>query len=348
MCIAVAKRSPKVHLCRVSRFTRLWSTANRRRPCPICSRQCRVGRLSVHGMDIRLTSTVFQVFAHDLGRSLDFYRLLGLPVPDAEDRTWRSSCPAATPLSFDIEETIAGMHPGWAPPSSPDSRLALALGVGFACRGRRAVREGHRGRSCRTVEALRRAVGSALRDRRRPRRQLGGSVRAAGVLTQRRQRDAGQLARPRGAGAVGRRSRRGRPPRRREVRRPAAAVRAGSAGCGAASPGRSRRRRCTAAAGCVATSRPRSATSATVEPAARPSVTWLSSGSDHGAVSARGPSDSQLRRQLCQRTRPGRYRPQIDERHPLVAHLATRVHRATGGVRRAGIASPRTVLRRGG
>jgi uncharacterized glyoxalase superfamily protein PhnB len=33
-------------------------------------------------------------------------------------------------LSFDTEETIAGMHPGWAPPTSSASRLALAFGVG--------------------------------------------------------------------------------------------------------------------------------------------------------------------------------------------------------------------------
>jgi uncharacterized glyoxalase superfamily protein PhnB len=37
--------------------------------------------------------------------------------------------PGGNTLSFDIEETIAGMHPGWAPPASPASRLALAFGV---------------------------------------------------------------------------------------------------------------------------------------------------------------------------------------------------------------------------
>ena len=81
-------------------------------------------------MDIRLTSTVFQVFAHDVQRSLDFYRLLGLPVPDPDEPHVAVELPGGNTLSFDTEETIAGMHPGWAPPSSTDSRLALAFGVG--------------------------------------------------------------------------------------------------------------------------------------------------------------------------------------------------------------------------
>lgn len=81
-------------------------------------------------MDIRLTSAVFQVFAKDLQRSIDFYRLLGLPMPDSEIPHVAVELPGGNSLSLDTEETIAGMHPGWAPPSSPSSRLALALGVG--------------------------------------------------------------------------------------------------------------------------------------------------------------------------------------------------------------------------
>jgi catechol 2,3-dioxygenase-like lactoylglutathione lyase family enzyme len=80
-------------------------------------------------MDIRLTSAVFQIFAKDLRRSIDFYRLLGLPVPDAEMPHVAVELPGGNSLSLDTEETIAGMHPGWAPASS-DSWLALALGVG--------------------------------------------------------------------------------------------------------------------------------------------------------------------------------------------------------------------------
>ena len=81
-------------------------------------------------MDIRPTSTVFQVFASDLTASLNFYRLLGLPVPDSDEPHVAVELPGGNTLAFDNEETIAGMHPGWAPPSSSDSRLALAFGVG--------------------------------------------------------------------------------------------------------------------------------------------------------------------------------------------------------------------------
>jgi catechol 2,3-dioxygenase-like lactoylglutathione lyase family enzyme len=81
-------------------------------------------------MDIPLTSAVFQVFASDLDRSIDFYRLLGLPVPDAEVPHVAVELPGGNSLSLDAEETIAGMHPGWEPPSSTAGRLSLALGVG--------------------------------------------------------------------------------------------------------------------------------------------------------------------------------------------------------------------------
>jgi catechol 2,3-dioxygenase-like lactoylglutathione lyase family enzyme len=81
-------------------------------------------------MDIRVTSTVFQIFAHDLQRSLEFYRLLGLSVPDPEGPPHVAvELPGGNTLSFDTEETIAGMHPGWAPQANSDSRLALAFGV---------------------------------------------------------------------------------------------------------------------------------------------------------------------------------------------------------------------------
>jgi catechol 2,3-dioxygenase-like lactoylglutathione lyase family enzyme len=80
-------------------------------------------------MAIHLTSTVFQIFAHDLQRSLEFYRLLGLSVPEPEMPHVAVELPGGNTLSFDIEETIAGMHPGWTPPSSSASRLAMAFGV---------------------------------------------------------------------------------------------------------------------------------------------------------------------------------------------------------------------------
>ncbi len=82
-------------------------------------------------MDIRLTSTVFQIFTADLGRSLAFYRLLGLTVPDPDGPPHVAvELQGGNKMSFDIDQTIAAMHPGWAPPASPSSpRLALAVGV---------------------------------------------------------------------------------------------------------------------------------------------------------------------------------------------------------------------------
>jgi catechol 2,3-dioxygenase-like lactoylglutathione lyase family enzyme len=80
-------------------------------------------------MDIRLTSAVFEIFTHDLDRSLDFYRLLGIPVPQAEGPHVEVELPGGGRLAFDREETIAAMHPGWTPPASRESRMALAFGV---------------------------------------------------------------------------------------------------------------------------------------------------------------------------------------------------------------------------
>jgi uncharacterized glyoxalase superfamily protein PhnB len=89
-------------------------------------------RPTVSVMDIHLTSAVFQVFASDLQRSLDFYRLLGLAVPDADAPHVAVELPGGNTLSFDTDETIAGMHPGWAPTGSSafGGRVALAFGLG--------------------------------------------------------------------------------------------------------------------------------------------------------------------------------------------------------------------------
>jgi catechol 2,3-dioxygenase-like lactoylglutathione lyase family enzyme len=80
-------------------------------------------------MDIQLTATTVEIVAHDLPRALAFYRLLGLDVPDADGSPHvEAELPGGNRLAFDTEETIAGMHPGWTPPSSA-GRLALAFGV---------------------------------------------------------------------------------------------------------------------------------------------------------------------------------------------------------------------------
>jgi uncharacterized glyoxalase superfamily protein PhnB len=80
-------------------------------------------------MDIRLTSTVLQIFASDVQRSLEFHRLLGLAIPESNEPHVAVELPGGNTLSFDTEDTIAGIHPGWAPPTSSASRLALAFGL---------------------------------------------------------------------------------------------------------------------------------------------------------------------------------------------------------------------------
>jgi uncharacterized glyoxalase superfamily protein PhnB len=83
---------------------------------------------NVDGMAVQLTSVVFEIVTSDLQRSLEFYRLLGLTVPDAEGPHVEVELPGGNRLAFDTEDTIAGMHPGWTPPKSA-GRVALAFGV---------------------------------------------------------------------------------------------------------------------------------------------------------------------------------------------------------------------------
>lgn len=80
------------------------------------------------GVDIRLTSVAIEIVAAELPRSLEFYRLLGLAVPEAEGPHVEVELPGGGRLLFDTEETIAGMHPGWTAPSSA-GRVALAFGL---------------------------------------------------------------------------------------------------------------------------------------------------------------------------------------------------------------------------
>jgi catechol 2,3-dioxygenase-like lactoylglutathione lyase family enzyme len=77
---------------------------------------------------VQLTSTVVQIFAKDVERSIEFYRLLGLPVPEPEgpDPHVDVELPGGNRLSFDAEQTITGMHPDWTPPGSA-GRVALAF-----------------------------------------------------------------------------------------------------------------------------------------------------------------------------------------------------------------------------
>jgi uncharacterized glyoxalase superfamily protein PhnB len=77
-----------------------------------------------------LSSASIQVFASDLARTTAFYRLLGLPVaePAAEVDRLEVELPGGSILSFDREQTISDMHPGWTPDQA-GGRLALAFHV---------------------------------------------------------------------------------------------------------------------------------------------------------------------------------------------------------------------------
>ena len=79
-------------------------------------------------MDIRVASTVVEIATKDLHHALAFYRLLGLDVPEAEGPHVEVELPGGNKLAFDNEEIIAGMHPGWTPPTQP-GRVALAFAV---------------------------------------------------------------------------------------------------------------------------------------------------------------------------------------------------------------------------
>lgn len=70
-------------------------------------------------MDIALTGTTIEIVAKDLGRTLDFYRLLGLAVPEPGSSPHvEVELPGGGKLAFDTEEIIAGLHHGWTPPDS--------------------------------------------------------------------------------------------------------------------------------------------------------------------------------------------------------------------------------------
>jgi uncharacterized glyoxalase superfamily protein PhnB len=79
-------------------------------------------------MDIRVTSTVVEIATKDVQRALDFYRLLGLDIPESEGPHVEVDLPGGSKLAFDDEEIIAGMHPGWTPPTQ-QGRVALAFRV---------------------------------------------------------------------------------------------------------------------------------------------------------------------------------------------------------------------------
>lgn len=79
-------------------------------------------------MDIHVTSTVVEIATADMARALGFYRLLGLDIPEPDGPHVEVELPGGNRLAFDEEEIIAGMHPGWTPPTQ-QGRVALAFRV---------------------------------------------------------------------------------------------------------------------------------------------------------------------------------------------------------------------------
>ena len=86
-------------------------------------------RPTVPCMKNSVQSVVVEIVARDMVRSVQFYRLLGLEIPVAEGPHVEVELPGGNKLAFDTEEVIAGMHPGWTPPTGP-GRVAVAFGMG--------------------------------------------------------------------------------------------------------------------------------------------------------------------------------------------------------------------------
>jgi len=73
------------------------------------------------------------VVVEDLGRSIDFYRRLGLEFPDGEGHV-EASLPGGLRFMLDTVEMIKSFDPEWTPPSG-GHRIALA----FRCESPEAV-----------------------------------------------------------------------------------------------------------------------------------------------------------------------------------------------------------------
>lgn len=70
------------------------------------------------------------IVVRDLDATLGFYRLLGLPVPDAGPDAGHVEVPlGGVRLMFDTEEVLRAFHPGWTPPPPGGGRVGLAVRV---------------------------------------------------------------------------------------------------------------------------------------------------------------------------------------------------------------------------
>jgi catechol 2,3-dioxygenase-like lactoylglutathione lyase family enzyme len=67
------------------------------------------------------------IVVEDLGRSLAFYRRLGLEAPDGEDHV-EATLPGGLRVAWDTVETIRSFDPDWEPPSG-----GQRIGLAFLC-----------------------------------------------------------------------------------------------------------------------------------------------------------------------------------------------------------------------
>jgi uncharacterized glyoxalase superfamily protein PhnB len=69
-----------------------------------------------------------EIVVADMGKALDFYRMLGLDVPaDADGEPHVDvALPGGMRLAFDTEATIASFHPAWKP-GTGNGRVGLAF-----------------------------------------------------------------------------------------------------------------------------------------------------------------------------------------------------------------------------
>ena len=84
---------------------------------------------AAYGCDMAPTLNFIGLIVTDMGRTLDFYRALGVPVPDGADG--EPHVEAVLPgfkLAWDTEETIASFNPDWKAVEG-----AGRVGLAFEC-----------------------------------------------------------------------------------------------------------------------------------------------------------------------------------------------------------------------
>lgn len=71
------------------------------------------------------------IVVRDLGAALDFYRLLGLPVPDPAPDAGHVEIPlgGGVRLMLDTEDVLRSFQPGWTAPPAGGGRVGLAVRV---------------------------------------------------------------------------------------------------------------------------------------------------------------------------------------------------------------------------